>query len=93
MTGAQAAKGMNRRKQSRHFDVQLLTGGHVKHHLLTAAIVVVAFVFYSIGLVSGALFLFAGGVLFEFCFWVRILSRRSAPNVLSKRTHERPRAA
>ena len=59
----------------------------MKHHLLTAAIVVAAFVFYSIGLVSGALFLFAGGGLIECWFWVRILARRSASNVLPKRTH------
>ncbi len=65
----------------------------MKHYLLTAAILVAAFVFYSIGLVSGALFLFAGGAVFEFWFWVRIFDRRSGPSLSSKRMRERPRAA
>lgn len=65
----------------------------MKHHLFTAAILIAALVLYSIGLVSGALLLFAGGAVFELWFWARILSRRSGPNHLSKRTREKLRAA
>jgi hypothetical protein len=65
----------------------------MKHQLFTAAILIAAVVAYSIGLVSGALLLFAGGAVFEFWFWLRILGRRSGPNHSSKRTREKPRAA
>ena len=65
----------------------------MKRHLFTAAILIAAAVVYSIGLTSGALLLFAGGAVFEFWFWLRILGRRSGPNHSSKRTREKLHAA
>ncbi len=65
----------------------------MKHYLVTALILVVAIVLYSIGLVSGALLLFAGGAALELWFWARISTRRRGPNHSSKRTREKPRAA
>lgn len=65
----------------------------MRHYLFTAAILIAAVAVYSIGLVSGALLLFAGGAVFELWFWVRILGRRSGPNHSSKRTREKPRTA
>lgn len=65
----------------------------MKHHLFTAAILIAAIVLYSIGLVSGALLLFAGGAVLEFWFWARILARRRGPGGPSTRTREKLRAA
>ena len=65
----------------------------MQHYLFTAAILIAAPVLYGIGLVSGALLLFAGGGAFELWFWARIFARRRGPNHSSKRTREKLRAA
>ncbi|TAL73344.1 MAG: hypothetical protein EPN56_08400 [Rhodanobacter sp.] len=65
----------------------------MKHYLFTASILVIALALYSISLVSGALWLFTGGAVFELWFWARIFLRRRGPNHASKRTREELHAA
>lgn len=65
----------------------------MKHSLLTVLILIAALVLYSIGLVSGALLLFAGGAALELWFWARIFTRRRGPNHSSKRAREKLRTA
>lgn len=65
----------------------------MKHYLFTTAILIAALVLYSIGLVSGALLLFAGGAALELWFWARIFTRRRGPSHQSKRTREKLRTA
>jgi membrane protein implicated in regulation of membrane protease activity len=72
---------------------QAFFGGHMKHHLVTAAILIAALALYSLGMVSGALVLFAVGGACELWFWVRILGRNERPDPSSKRMREKPRAA
>jgi membrane protein implicated in regulation of membrane protease activity len=62
----------------------------MKRHLFTVAILVAALALYSIGLVSGAMLLFAAGAACELWFWVRALGRRKGPGSSSTRTREAP---
>ena len=65
----------------------------MKHYFVTALILVAAVVLYSIGLVSGALLIFAAAAAVELWFWSRIFMRRRRPDHSSKRTCEKPHAA
>ncbi|TAN68119.1 MAG: hypothetical protein EPN17_09765 [Methylobacter sp.] len=49
----------------------------MKHHLITAAILLVALTFYGLGLVGLGLVAFISGGICELWFWVRLISRRS----------------
>ena len=47
----------------------------MKQHLLTAALLLAALVFYSVGVSSGGSLLLAAGAACELWFWVRVLRR------------------
>jgi hypothetical protein len=49
----------------------------MKHHLLTAAILVAALVFYGLGFTRLGLAAVLAGGAFELWFWARLLSRRT----------------
>lgn len=64
----------------------------MERHLFTAAILIGALALYGIGLVSGALLLFAGGGALELWFWARVLTRR-LPGHSTGQVREKTRAA
>lgn len=47
----------------------------MKHYLITAVLLIAALALYSIGLVTGALLLFASGAAMEIWFLTRVASR------------------
>lgn len=49
----------------------------MKHHFITAAILLAALVFYGLGLVGLGLVAFISGGICELWFWLRLISRRS----------------
>jgi hypothetical protein len=65
----------------------------MRRHLFTAANLIAALVLYSIGLVSGAWLLFAGGAALELWFWARVFTRRRGRGPLPRKTREKLRAA
>ena len=50
----------------------------MKHHLITAAILLAAVALYAVGLTGGTVLAFVAGASFELWFWVRMF-RRGAP--------------
>jgi hypothetical protein len=55
----------------------------MKHHLLTAAILLLALVLYGVGMTRGSLAVFSVGMVLELWFWMRVVRRgRDAGPVL-----------
>ncbi len=56
----------------------------MKHHLLTAALLLAALALYSFGISSGGSLLLAAGAACELWFWFRVL-RRGRPSARDSR--------
>ncbi len=52
----------------------------MKHHLLTAALLLAALVLYGVGISGGGSLLLAAGATCELWFWVRVIRRAASPS-------------
>jgi hypothetical protein len=64
------------RKRSQGLIAAGFFGGHMPHHLFTAAIFIAALALYGSGMISGAWGLFAAAFACELWFWARMRARR-----------------